>query len=198
MLGRMWTAWPPTHFVALKNSPNTAFLATNLLASYTFCCFEKQSKHCFPCHQLVGLLHILLLWKTVQTLLSLPPTCWPPTHFVALKNSPNTAFLATNLLASYTFCCFEKQSKHCFPCHQLVGLLHILLLWKTVQTLLSLPPTCYRKTNNKIRGSALQLARTNRPHLLSITEDLAKFGHSHVSDTYRHLQSSATQSLICT
>ena len=44
---------------------------------------------------------------------------------------------------------------------ELLGWLHILLLWKTIQTLMFLPPTCCWMTHNKGGGSALWLATNN-------------------------------------
>ena len=79
-----------------------------------------------------------------------------------------------NRLADYTFCCFENQSKHCFSCRQLA----------------------VERQQQRRRKCPLIGHTNNRPSLLSIIEDLAKFGHSYSSVADRRLQSSAMQSPI--
>ena len=79
-----------------------------------------------------------------------------------------------NHLADYTFCCFEKQSKHCFSCRQLA----------------------VERQHQRRRKCPLIGHTNNRPSLLSIIEDLAKFGHSYSSVADRRPQSSAMHSPV--
>ena len=79
-----------------------------------------------------------------------------------------------NRLADYMFCCLEKQSEHCFSCCQLA----------------------VERQQQRRRKCPLIGHTNNRPSLLSVIEDFAKFGHSYSSVADRRLQSSAMQSPI--
>ena len=70
-----------------------------------------------------------------------------------------------NRLAGYTFCCFAKQSKHCCSCRKLA----------------------VKQQQQRRRKCPLTGHTNNRPSLLSITEDLAKFDHSYRRSLPSHL-----------